>query len=88
MSLNVPKKTPPATGVILAGVGVGGWGENKALLPLGTSPLIAHVIRRCAALLTNSCLSPTRQLNMRTSVYRCTVILFRILVPWGVSTPV
>ncbi|RKU29167.1 hypothetical protein C6499_08945 [Candidatus Poribacteria bacterium] len=45
MLLNVPKKTPPATGVILAGGRSRRMGQNKALIELGDSPLIAHVIR-------------------------------------------
>ena len=46
MLLNAPKKTPSVTGVILAGGKSRRMGENKALLQLGDSPLIAHVIRR------------------------------------------
>lgn len=46
MPLNVPKKTPSVTGVILAGGKSRRMGQNKALLQLGDSPLIAHVIRR------------------------------------------
>ena len=46
MSLNVPKKTLPVTGVILAGGKSRRMGQNKALLQLGDDPLIAHVIRR------------------------------------------
>ena len=46
MSLNVPKKTLSVTGVILAGGKSRRMGQNKALLQLGGSPLIAHVIRR------------------------------------------
>ena len=46
MSLNVPEKTLPVTGVILAGGKSRRMGQNKALLPLGDDPLIAHVIRR------------------------------------------
>ena len=55
MSLNVQRrdkatsplqKSVPVTGVILAGGKSRRMGRNKALLPLGDSPLIAHVIRR------------------------------------------
>ena len=46
MSLNVPKKTPSVTGVILAGGKSRRMGQNKALLPLGEDSLIEHVIRR------------------------------------------
>ena len=46
MSLNARKKTLPVTGVILAGGKSRRMGQNKALLQLGDSPLIAHVIRR------------------------------------------
>ena len=45
MSLNVPKKNFPVTGVILAGGKSRRMGRNKALIPLGDSPLIEHVIR-------------------------------------------
>ena len=44
MSLNVPKKTLSVTGVILAGGKSRRMGQNKALIQLGASPLIAHVI--------------------------------------------
>ena len=46
MSLNVPKKTPPVTGVILAGGKSRRMGQNKALIQLGDNSLIEHVIRR------------------------------------------
>ncbi|MDE0682158.1 MAG: molybdenum cofactor guanylyltransferase [Candidatus Poribacteria bacterium] len=46
MSLNVPKKRLPVTGVILAGGKSRRMGQNKALIQLGDSPLIEHVIRR------------------------------------------
>ena len=45
MSLNMPKKTLSVTGVILAGGKSRRMGQNKALIPLGDSPLIEHVIR-------------------------------------------
>ena len=45
MSLNAHKKPMPVTGVILAGGTSRRMGQNKALLPLGDDPLIAHVIR-------------------------------------------
>ena len=46
MSLNVPKKTLPVTGVILAGGQSRRMGQNKALIQLGANSLIEHVIRR------------------------------------------
>lgn len=46
MSLDVSKKTPSVTGVILAGGKSRRMGKNKALLQLGEDSLIAHVIRR------------------------------------------
>lgn len=46
MSLNVPKKTLPVTGVILAGGKSRRMGQNKALIQLGDDSLIEHVIRR------------------------------------------
>ena len=46
MSLNVPKKPMPVTGVILAGGKSRRMGQNKALIPLGEDSLIEHVIRR------------------------------------------
>lgn len=46
MSLNVPKKTLPVTGVILAGGQSRRMGQNKALIQLGDDSLIEHVIRR------------------------------------------
>ena len=55
MSLNVQRrdevtsplqKSVPVTGVILAGGKSRRMGQNKALIQLGDSPLIAHVIRR------------------------------------------
>ena len=46
MSLNVVKNPIPVTGVILAGGKSRRMGQNKALLQLGDSSLIAHVIRR------------------------------------------
>ena len=46
MSLNVPKKTFPVTGVILAGGRSRRMGQNKALIQLGDDSLIEHVIRR------------------------------------------
>ena len=46
MLLNVVKNPIPVTGVILAGGKSRRMGQNKALLQLGDSPLIAHVIRR------------------------------------------
>ena len=46
MSLNVPKKTLPVTGVILAGGQSRRMGQNKALIQLGDNSLIEHVIRR------------------------------------------
>ena len=46
MSLNVPKKTLPVTGVILAGGKSRRMGQNKALIQLGENSLIEHVIRR------------------------------------------
>ena len=46
MSLNVHKKTLSVTGVILAGGKSRRMGQNKALIELDNSPLIAHVIRR------------------------------------------
>ena len=46
MSLNVPKKTLPVTGVILAGGKSRRMGQNKALIQLGDNSLIEHVIRR------------------------------------------
>ena len=45
MLLNA-SKTPPVTGVILAGGKSRRMGENKALLQLGGDSLIGHVIRR------------------------------------------
>ena len=39
------QKSVPVTGVILAGGKSQRMGQNKALIPLGDSPLIAHVIR-------------------------------------------
>ena len=45
MLLNAPK-TPPVTGVILAGGKSRRMGANKALLQLGEDTLIGHVIRR------------------------------------------
>ena len=46
MSSNVPKKTLPVTGVILAGGQSRRMGQNKALIQLGDNSLIEHVIRR------------------------------------------
>lgn len=46
MSLNVPKKTLPVTGVILAGGQSRRMGQNKALIQLGDNSLIEHVICR------------------------------------------
>ena len=46
MSLNVPKKTLPVTGVILAGGRSRRMGQNKALIQLGDDSLIEHVTRR------------------------------------------
>ncbi len=46
MLLNVPKKTLPVTGVILAGGKSRRMGQNKALIQLGANSLIEHVIRR------------------------------------------
>ncbi|MCY3741779.1 MAG: molybdenum cofactor guanylyltransferase [Candidatus Poribacteria bacterium] len=46
MSLNVLKKRLPVTGVILAGGKSRRMGQNKALIQLGDSPLIEHVIHR------------------------------------------
>ena len=46
MSLNVPKKTLPVTGVVLAGGQSRRMGQNKALIQLGDDSLIEHVIRR------------------------------------------
>ena len=40
------RKSVPVTGIILAGGKSRRMGQNKALLQLGDSPLIAHVIRR------------------------------------------
>ena len=44
MSSNVHKKPMPVTGVILAGGKSRRMGQNKALIQLGDSPLIEHVI--------------------------------------------
>ena len=44
-SKNILQKSVPVTGVILAGGTSRRMGQNKALLQLGDSPLIAHVIR-------------------------------------------
>ena len=46
MSLNAPKKTPPVTGIILAGGKSQRMGENKALMRLGEDSLIGQVVRR------------------------------------------
>ena len=46
MSLNVPKKTLPVTGVILAGGQSRRMGQNKALIQLGDNSLIEHVTHR------------------------------------------
>ena len=46
MSLNVPEKVLPVTGVILAGGKSRRMGQNKALIQLGDDSLIGHVIRR------------------------------------------
>ena len=46
MSLNAPKKTPPVTGIILAGGKSQRMGENKALMRIGEDSLIGHVVRR------------------------------------------
>lgn len=55
MSLNARKKTPPVTGVILAGGKSRRMGENKALLQLGNDSLIGHAIRRMR-FVTDECL--------------------------------
>ena len=49
------QKSVPVTGVILAGGKSRRMGRNKALLPLGDSPLIVHVIR-CMRLVTDELL--------------------------------